>query len=220
MCAVNEHTAPTYDDHSERRFEIISTVILALAALCTAWAGYQASLWDGVQSTHYEEASALRLQSAEKDAEADEYRLADLGVFENYVDARLTGNESLAAFYRGRFRPELEIAFEAWLDLDPWTSAAAPASPLGMPEYQLEVQQEADALAAQATEAFAKGQLANDYSDSFTLGTVLFAMALFFAAISERFMITGARWTLLGFGIVALLGGVVVVMLQPISFGS
>ena len=206
--------------HAERRFEVVSTVILAMAALCTAWAGYQASLWDGEQSAHYAEASALRVQSAEKDSEADEYRLADLGVFESYVDARVSGEEELAGFYRQRFRPELETAFVAWDELDPWASSDAPPSPLAMPEYRLQVQAEADALARQAEQAFAAGQDANDHSDTFTLGTVLFATALFFAAISERFMITGARWTLLGFGALALLGGVIVVVLQPVTFGA
>lgn len=217
---MNDQEIRAEPDRAERRFEVVSTVILALAALCTAWAGYQASLWDGRQSTLYEEASALRTLSADRDSEADEYRLADLGVFENYVDARLSGDDELASFYRMRFRPEFQTAFDAWLRLDPWDSDTAPPSPLAMPEYSLAAEEEANVLADQAEAAFAEGQSANDHSDTFTLGTVLFAMALFFAAISERFIVDGARWTLLGFGAVALLGGLVVVMLQPVSFGS
>ena len=217
---MSDHSAADDPDRSERRFEVISTIILALAALCTAWAGYQASLWDGIQSAHYAQASALRVESSEKDSEADEYRLADLGVFENYVDARVSGDEELAEFYRQRFRPELETAYVAWKELDPWTSEEAPPSPLGMPEYQLDIQDEADALAHRATVSFAAGQAANDYSDVFTLATVLFASSLFFAAISERFTITGARWTLLGFGALALVGGVMVAATQPVTFGN
>lgn len=217
---VSEPRAARTADRAEWRFEVVSTVILAMAALCTAWAGYQASLWDGIQSAHYAEASALRVESSEKDSEADEYRLADLGVFENYVDARVSGDKELAAFYRQRFRPELETAFIAWQQLDPWSSPDAPLSPLGMPEYQLEVQAKADALAQQATASFDAGQTANDISDAFTLGTLLFASALFFAAISERFAIAGARWTLLVFAGLALVGGVVVIALQPVTFGS
>lgn len=221
MCRVSgdEHESARLDQ-AERRFEIISTVILALSALATAWAGYQASLWDGIQSEHYARASALRVQAADLDAEADEYRLADLGVFENYVDARLTGDDELAAFYRQRFRPELEVAYEAWVDLDPWTSPDAPPSPLGMPEYDLRLANEAAALTTTAEASFLAGQRANDYSDTYTLGTVLFAMALFFAAISERFMVTGARWTLLGLSASALLVGTLVVALQPITSGG
>jgi hypothetical protein len=216
---ASEGTRPPGPDHAERRFEAISTVILALAALATAWAGYQASLWDGEQSALYEEASSLRTQSVAADADADDYRLADIGVFENYVDARLSGDEPLAEFYRQRFRPELELAYQAWVKLEPWTSTGAPPSPLAMPEYQLPRAQDAEDLSREADRAYAEGQDANGYSDVFTLGTVLFATALFFAAISERFDVNGARWTLLGLAALALVGGVTVVALQPVTFG-
>ena len=211
--------AARHRQNRERLFEAISTIILALAALATAWAGYQASLWDGVQSSDYSQASALRTTSAQKDAEANEYRLADLGVFENYVDARLAGNQELTDFYRSRFRPELEIAFDAWIALDPWNSTEAPPSPLGMPEYQLGVEAESQELLKQAEAKFASGEEANTYSDIFTLGTLLFASALFFAAISERFEVVAARTTLLAMAAIALVGGVIVIATQPITGG-
>ena len=126
---VSEGQPKAGPDRTERWYEIISTLILALAALATAWAGYQASLWDGIQSSDYSRASALRTTSAEKDALADEYRLADLGVFENYVDARLSGDEELAAFYRHRFSPELEVAYDAWVSLEPVDQLEGAAQP-------------------------------------------------------------------------------------------
>ncbi|MEO8108195.1 MAG: hypothetical protein ABI720_12860, partial [Actinomycetes bacterium] len=192
----------------ERRFEIVSAIILSLAALATAFAGYQASLWDGVQSSDYGKASALRVTSAEKATAANEYRLADLGVFEGYVNARLSGDQELASFYRTRFRSELEVAFDAWVALDPWNSSEAPPSPLAMPEYQLPLDQEADDLVAQAEALFASGEDANSVSDVFTLGTLLFAASLFFAAISERFEVVGPRTTLVAISAIALLSGV------------
>jgi type VI protein secretion system component VasF len=64
--------------HSERRFEILATALLAVAALATAWSGYQASLWDGIQSSNYTQASAARTNAAQKLTEANQYRLADL----------------------------------------------------------------------------------------------------------------------------------------------
>ena len=203
----------------ERRFEIVSTIILSLAALATAWAGYQASLWDGIQSSDYGKASGLRTMSAQKATEANEYRLADLTVFENYVDARLSGNEELTDFYRARFRPELEVAYEAWVELDPWTSSEAPPSPLGMSEYQQPADAEAQDLLAQAEATFAWGEDANTVSDVFTLGTLLFAASLFFAAISERFEVVGPRATLVGIALLALVVGVVVVGAQPVTTG-
>ena len=52
-----EREAP-YVSEREKRFEVVATVLLAFAALATAWTGYQASLWDGVQSSNYTQASA------------------------------------------------------------------------------------------------------------------------------------------------------------------
>ena len=203
----------------ERRFEIVSTIILSLAALATAWAGYQASLWDGNQSSDYGKASGLRTMAAQKATEANEYRLADLTVFENYVDARLSGNERLTDFYRTRFRPELEVAYEAWVQLDPWTSSGAPPSPLAMSEYQLESEAESQELLAEAESTFATGEESNTISDVFTLGTLLFAASLFFAAISERFEVVGPRATLVGISAIALVVGVIVVVSQPVTTG-
>ena len=34
----------------ERRFELIATIILAVATLTTAWSGYQSVRWNGVQA--------------------------------------------------------------------------------------------------------------------------------------------------------------------------
>ena len=203
----------------ERRFEIVSTIILSLAALATAWAGYQASLWDGIQSSDYGKASGLRTMAAQKATEANEYRLADLTVFENYVDARLSGNEGLTDFYRTRFRPELEVAYEAWVKLDPWTSSDAPPSPLAMSEYQLKAEVESQELLTEAEATFATGEESNAISDVFTLGTLLFAASLFFAAISERFEVVGPRATLVGISAIALVGGVIVVATQPLTTG-
>ena len=38
------------DTRSERRLELVSTVLLALAAVATAWASYQAARWHGEQA--------------------------------------------------------------------------------------------------------------------------------------------------------------------------
>ncbi|MGH9227523.1 MAG: hypothetical protein ACRD07_02125 [Acidimicrobiales bacterium] len=203
----------------EKRFEIVATVLLALAALATAWSGYQASLWDGIQSSNYTQASALRTQGAEKHTEANQFRLADLSVFENFIDATLDGDTQLAGFYRQRFRDEFEPAFEAWNALDPLTNPESPPSPLAMPEYQLADDQEARDLTARAEAKFKEGEDANNVSDTYTATTLFFAAALFFAAISERFSYVRARASLLGLAVVGLIAGTTLVLTQPITTG-
>jgi hypothetical protein len=203
----------------ERRFEIVATILLALTALATAWSGYQASLWDGIQSSNYTQASAARTRAAQKQTEANQFRLADLGVFENFIDATLDGDAELADFYRQRFRDEFEPAFEAWTALDPLTNPEAPPSPLAMPEYQLADDEEARELTARAEAKFREGEDANSVSDSFTATTLFFAAALFFAAISERFSYVRARASLLGFAAVGLIAGTIIMVTEPITTG-
>jgi hypothetical protein len=203
----------------EKRFEVVATFLLAFAALATAWCGYQASLWDGIQSSNYTQASAARTEASLSRTEANQYRLADLSVFENYIDATLTGSDEVADFYRARFRPEFELAYDAWSALDPLENPDAPPSPFAMPEYQLPADQEADELERRAHTLFEEGEDANTYSDTYTLATLLFASVLFFAAISERFDYLAMRIVLLAFAAVGAVAGVVVAVGQPITTG-
>jgi hypothetical protein len=199
--------------------EIITVAILAIAALSTAWSGYQASLWDGIQSSNYTQASGSRTNSAQQRTAANQFRIADLGVFTSYIEATLEGNQEVADFYEQRFRDEFRVAFDAWIALDPLNNTEAPATPLAMPEYKLAPDAEADRLAARADELFAAGEDANTVSDVYTLTTLLFAAVLFFAAISERFEYLKAQIVLLVLAGIGLVVGLVIAFGQPITSG-
>lgn len=199
--------------------EIITVVVLAIAALATAWSGYQASLWDGIQSSNYTQASGARTNAAQLRTEANQFRLADLSVFENYIDATLDENEDVADFYFQRFRPEFRVAFEAWIALNPLENPDAPSNPMAMEEYQPALDIEAEELEARADELFEAGEEANNISDIYTLTTLLFAAGLFFAAIAERFEYFRAQVILLCIAGVAVIIGLVIAFGQPITTG-
>ncbi len=194
-------------------------LILAFGALATAWSGYQASLWDGIQSSNYTRASGARVEGTQQRTEANQFRLADLSVFEGYVEATIDGDEGVADFYLQRFRPELGVAHDAWIALDPFENPDAPPSPLGMEEYQLPQDAAADRLEAEAEDLLAAGETANTISDAYTLTTLLFAAVLFFAAISERFDYFRARVALLSLAGIGLVAGLGVAFGQPITGG-
>lgn len=202
----------------ERRFEIVATVLLAVSALATAWSGYQASLWDGMQSSAYSQASALRVESNQKLTEANQFRLADLTLFENYIDATLTGDPAVADFYRSRFRDEFIPAFEAWQATDPSDPDAA-NSPFETDEYSLASEQEGKDLEAQAHATFEAGEEANHHSDRYVLTTLFFASALFFSAISERFSVPSLRATLLGIAALGVVAGLAITVTLPVTGG-
>jgi hypothetical protein len=202
-----------------RRFELISVLLLAFTAVATAWSGYQASLWKAEQSSSYTQAGSNRTKAAQSRTEADQYRIADLNVFQNYIDAVVDGNDDVADFYRTRFRDEFEPAFDAWWDLDPLDNPDAPATPLAMPEYRLDADARAAQLEQRADELFEQGEDAKTNADVYTMTTVLFALVLFFTAIAERFTYPGLRTGLLIMAGIGLLTGIVVALTQPITAG-
>jgi len=202
-----------------RGWEIVIVVLLGLTAVATALSGYQASLWDGIQSSNYTQASGARTNAAQQRSAANQFRIADLSVFENYIDASISEDVDLANFYRERFRDEFAVAFTAWIALDPLQNPEAPASPLAMPEYQLAADQNAEELEARADKLFADGEAANTNSDVYTLTTLLFAVTLFFGAIAERFEYRRARIALLAIAALGLFAGVAVALGQPITVG-
>jgi hypothetical protein len=204
---------------SGRRWEFLVVVVLGLSALATAWSSYQASLWDGIQSRNYTQASGARTDAAQQRSAGNQFRIADLTVFENYIDAVLTGNDEVAQFYRDRFRGEFAVAFNAWQALDPLNDPSAPTTPLAMPEYQLAADAEALRLEERADALFTAGENANRDSDSYTLTTLLFAAALFFAAIADRFDFTRTRIILLSLAAFGLVAGVIIALTQPITTG-
>src|SRR5262245_66588071 len=96
IVAYTEMTEPTV---TERRLEILSTVLLALATVATAWAAYQSRQWTGEQSQGYSHATAARIAVNRTSALANRQVQIDVATFIQWVDARQRGDEQLADFY-------------------------------------------------------------------------------------------------------------------------
>jgi hypothetical protein len=166
------------------RVEAVATVILALAAVATAWSGYQASRWHGEQAIAFSHANAARVESTRASNLANAQTEIDVATFTQWVDAYARHESRLADFYRRRFRGEFQPAVAAWVATHPLENPNAPLTPFPMPNYRLAAAARADRLevAAEATAAEASRdiQQANDY----VLAVVLFSAALFFGGIS------------------------------------
>ena len=157
------------------RAEVIATVVLALAAVATAWGGYQASRWHGEQAIAFSHANASRVESTRASNLANTQTEIDVATFSQWVDAYARHETRLADFYRRRFRREFQPAVAAWIATRPLENADAPLTPFAMPSYRLEAAARAERLTvaaeAAATEARRDIQYANDY----VLAVVLFA---------------------------------------------
>lgn len=208
---------PTKYDRWEPLAEVIVTIVLAFATLATAWSGYQAARWGGVQSTSYSQAGALRTESTRSSTQAGQLAQVDIGLFTNWINAYATGNTELTEFYEKRFRPEFLPAFEAWIETHPATNPDAPPSPFSMPEYKLEKAIEAERLEEEAGNTFDTGVEANQTSDNYILNTVILAGVLFLGGITSRFKAMSARWVIIVFSLLILVYGLSNLLRYPIN---
>ena len=195
----------------ERFWELVATVLLAVATVGIAWSGYQAARWNGLQSQEYAAANGDRSHGSQAATAAGQDRLQDLVNFNRWLELTTQGDTGLAALYQRRFRHEFVPAFDAWLAQDPLHNPAAVASPLLMPQYHPALLARSNRLERQADQSFEDGRRATDRTDQYVLTTVFFAAVLFFAGISLRFEWERLRVTVLllgmfflGYGLVRL----------------
>jgi hypothetical protein len=208
---------PTRWDRWEPVAEVIATIVLALATIATAWSGYQAARWGGVQSTSYSQAGALRTESTRSSTQAGQIGQVDIGLFANWINAFATDNQELATFYQERFRDDFNIAFEAWLATNPRNTPEAPDTPFSMPEYRISQAEDAARLETEAEEMFAAGSEANQTSDDYILNTVILASVLFLGGLVSRFKAMAARWVIIVFSLAILAYGLYNILTYPIQ---
>ncbi len=201
----------------ERRFEVAATVLLAAAAVATAWAAYQSARWHGEQARAQSASIAARVESARAAEEADNQTQIDVALFTEWVDAYARAETELATFYRRRFRPEFQPAFDAWVATRPRVNRSAPLSPFAMPEYELAAADNAARLEAQAAAFSASVGRYIQRADNYSLTVVLFAAALFFAGISTRLVSRTQRAVVLGLGYTLFVGALIWVATLPVS---
>jgi hypothetical protein len=211
-------TATTVEEPARQDWvEIVATVLLALAAIATAWSSYQATRWNGEQTKTAARVNALRIDAARAQGMAQSQTQVDIAVFIQWVDARAVGEEQLADFYRDRFRDEFQPAFDAWLATDPLTDPDAPPSPFAMEEYALAAGTEAERLDAEAEALGATARRNLQRSANYVLAVVLFSVALFFAGMSTKLRNEGRRKILLLVGCVLFLGTAAWIASSPVS---
>lgn len=201
----------------DRRFELAATLLLAMAAVATAWAAYQSARWHGEQAKGQSASIAARVESTRAANVANRQAQIDVALFTQWVDAYARDETELADFYRRRFRAEFRPAFQAWVATRPRRNPDAPLSPFDMPQYELAATAQADDLEAQAKAASERVGRFIQRADNYSLAVVLFAAALFFAGISTRLRSPTTRMVVLGLGGVLFAGTVIWIATFPVS---
>jgi len=199
------------------RAELFATILLAVAAVATAWSSYQSARWSGVQTIDFSRANAARVESTRASTEAGQLTQIDVLTFTQWANAYAAGDSRLARFYFHRFRDEFAPAVRAWVATRPLENPNAPPTPFAMPAYRVAKSAEAQRLVAQADRATADARQSNQRSDNYVLAVVLFAASLFFAGISTKLEAPGQRVAILALGYVVFLGTVAWVATFPVT---
>jgi hypothetical protein len=207
----------TGDERVAYRIDVVSTVLLALATVATAWAGYQSARWHGEQAAAQARATAARVEATRSSGVANRQDEIDVALFIQWVDARALGDTQLEEFYRRRFRDEFRPAFQAWIAAKPLTNPGAPLTPFAMPEYELAATRQVERLEAKAEAAAEDAGEDIERADRYVLAVVLFASSLFFAGISTRLRTQWGEAAILGLGCVLFLGTVAWIATFPVS---
>jgi hypothetical protein len=181
----------SHEQRLKRWSEMLSALLLGLVTLATAWSGYQAARWGGVQSILFADALGTLVESARVSAAADQLAEVDVSLFVEYFNAYAAGDKELVAAYYELFRPEFRSAVDAWLAFERAADAAdspgAPTDPFQMPEYRVALEEKAIQLEEEADRVFERGKEANQHSDDYILNAVILASVLFLAGIAPRF---------------------------------
>jgi hypothetical protein len=187
----------------DRVLEVIAVVLLAVSTLGTAWCGYQASQWSGVQTEFNQQETNHRLEANRQFARAIQTFSYDSSVIAFYAQAVQANNTRLAGFYRTVMARKDLLPF-----LDKWEATVraggTPTPLLEDPQYiaaqagGYQSEQEA------AEKAGREAQLAADRSQVYTLNTILLAVALFFAGVTSSFRYRSARIMLIMLALLTL----------------
>jgi hypothetical protein len=197
--------------------EIAATILLALAAVATAWSGYQSSQWHGEQAIASGRATALRVESTRAADRAIGQAQVDVATFTQWIDAHAQAKAGLAAFYRQRFRDEFRPAFDRWLASRPLANPDAAPTPFALPEYQLQARADAESLDRQANAAAAEVKTDVDRADRYVLAVVLFATSLALAGIGARLRLFPVRAAVIAVGWAVFLGTAAWLATFPVS---
>jgi hypothetical protein len=199
------------------RVDVLATVLLALAAVATAWSSYQASRWNGEQAKAFTRGTSARIESTKSASLATAQTQIDVATFTQWVDAYAVGEKKLADFYFRRFRPEFKPAVNAWIATRPLKNPDAPLTPFAMPQYRLQATKDAEQLEAEADAWATKGRTDVQRATNYVLAVVLFASSLFFAGLSAKLRTAGLRTALLSMGVVIFVAAAVWLATQPTS---
>jgi hypothetical protein len=229
---TDQPAKPPVPDIWASRIELIATIVMAAAAILTAWAAFQSAKWSGIQAIEFSRASASRIESTRLDNRAGQLSTIDVSVFLAWLEAvndEIRSGEivlepgvgyepipgTLSAFQYERMRDEFRPALDAWLASRPLANPDAPKTPFVLEEYVLADAVAADEALAEAGEHTDAALVANQNSDNHVLTAVAFALAIFFGGVSSKLDANRNKMIAITMGVVIFVGATATILLLP-----
>jgi hypothetical protein len=210
----------TKDEQREIRriniLELISTILLAIATLASAWCAYQATRWSGVQSVYFSQSAIMRAEAARKTNVETQLVGIDVGMFVLYDEALSRGDKPQADLLFQRFSPELKAATGAWLKTRPQKNPDAPPSPFAMKEYFIKESKKTRALIVKAEDLFEKAKKAKLTGDDYIFLAILFEVVLLFSSVGMKFKSLRMKALLLSISAAIYVVGIIILVSYPV----
>lgn len=186
-------------------------VVMAGAAVLTAWATFQGGQWDGDAAAERSQSAILRSDAGRAAADAVTQSVVDASVWLEWEKAVTLNRDELAGFLRDRFSPALDAAQDAWFgrallddDGNPIDGRLPQGTPLALDAYVPPAQLRADELAGRAEESLARADYDSDISGRYVMQAVLLAMVLFFGSAATKFVDVRVQAAMAGLAVLML----------------
>ncbi len=171
------------------KMDLAYATILGLTIVVTAWCGYQHELWSSALTFELKAANTAHREFTTAELKERQSVVIDVIAFNGYLDAVSNHDQKLIDYYKNSFRPEMKVAFDAWLKTDPLNNTGAKATtPFDMPEYLLPL--DSDKVQGFLQTADEKSQNADSMSSiasNYVFFTSLYASVSFLEGIGRVF---------------------------------
>ena len=223
-------------------FDLLTAIVLGFAAIATAFASFQSSLYDGKSAEAYSLANKQATQASSEQSRAIVEMTKDNSIDVQAMRLTLEGDDakeetdSARNFYIATYLYTTQMseagykalglppeARTSYNDDIPDDKADALQGKLLMTamekdlasddNYRTSMLAKSQQLFAEAEKTFKEGQNANETGDKFQLVAVIYAISLFFGGITQVFQSNKLRWIIMFVGI-ALMGVATVYLFQ------
>lgn len=208
-----------------KRIEVITAILLGVVSCVTAYAGFQAALYDSNMASAYSQAQVLSTQAESLYLEANQTytqdaqlwnTLNELSIDMESGDAELAERASVkySVLYSDAVTAEFDGAIQRSLAASD-ANGGEYVDPLNDEEYLTALFGASGDVAAESAAKTEDGNVANGFGDKLTLYTVLMTISLFLlgvAAVVSRQLI---KFMLIGFSVVVFLTALVLTLMVP-----